>query len=316
MADLSAIPLHSLSHLINIKHTSQNYLPWEKQIVPVLTYLNLISHIDSTSTIPAETITKNDKPTVNPEFTAWKAADQKVLLLINSTLTEEAMAETIGHTTALSVWKALANAYSHCSVERIHNLKDALRTLQKGTSTVSEFGRKFKALTDQLAAIGQPVSDEDKRHWFLCGLGASFENFSTSQRTIHPAPSFRDLLANAENQEIFLQKLHGNHTPEAAFYANHPKQTNSRSTNLTRGRGRFTSSRGRGGNYNKRAPHCQLCRKEGHYASTCPNLASYAQKAVPLDANLAHAFHAQCNVVADTPDWTADSGSKNESSSC
>ncbi|KAD5803045.1 hypothetical protein E3N88_14405 [Mikania micrantha] len=69
-----------------------------------------------------------------------------------------------------------------------------------------------------------------------------------------------------------------------------------------------SSSRGRGISYSKRPPHCQLCRKEGHYASTCPQLASYAQKSVSLDANLADAFHAQCNIASETPDWTADSG--------
>ncbi|KAJ0454426.1 putative RNA-directed DNA polymerase [Helianthus annuus] len=310
-ADPSSIPLHSVTHLINIKLTSTNYLSWEKQITPVLTYLQLCNHVDGTKQPPSETLTKDNETIENPDFTTWKSADQKFLLLINSTLTEEAMAETIGRTTALSVWKALANAYSHCSIERIHNLKDSLRTLQKGTSSVSDFGRKFKAISDQLAAIGHPVSDKDKRHWFLCGLGSSFENFSTSQRTIHPAPSFRDLLANAENQEMFIQKLHGFQPPEAAYYANQFKHNRTSS----RGRGCNTSNRGRGNNYTKRRPHCQLCRTEGHYASACPNLASYANKATSLDANLAHAFHAQCNINPDTPDWTADSGPKNGGSS-
>ena len=36
---------------------------------------------------------------------------------------------------------------------------------------------KFKALCDQLSAIGQPVDESDKLHWFLCGLGASFVTF-------------------------------------------------------------------------------------------------------------------------------------------
>ncbi|KAJ0540098.1 hypothetical protein HanHA300_Chr08g0294381 [Helianthus annuus] len=224
--DLSSIPLHSLSHLINIKLNSTNYLPWEKQITPVLAHLDLLGHIDGTKPCPPKTITSNNETSANPAFISWKSSDQRVLLLINSTLTEEAMSETIGHTTSFSVWTTLANAYSHCSIERIHNLKDSLHNLQKGTGSVAEYGRKFKAFSDQLASIGHPISDEDKRHWFLCGLGASFETFSTSQRAIKPAPAFRDLLANAENQELFLQKLHGPSTqPEAAFYSNSTRPT-------------------------------------------------------------------------------------------
>ncbi|PWA41362.1 zinc finger, CCHC-type, Gag-polypeptide of LTR copia-type [Artemisia annua] len=41
------------------------------------------------------------------------------------------MAETLGHTTAKDVWCALADAYSHESVERMHILRDSLRQLQK-----------------------------------------------------------------------------------------------------------------------------------------------------------------------------------------
>ncbi|KAM0009620.1 putative RNA-directed DNA polymerase [Helianthus debilis subsp. tardiflorus] len=303
-SDSSTIPLHSLTHLINIKLSSDNYLQWRRQVHSVLTYISLLDHINDSSS-PPETITAEGKTNPNPKYISWKAADQKVLLLLHSTLTEEAMAETFGHTSAYQVWHALENAYSHNSLERMHTLRDSLRQLQKGTSTVSEYGRKFKALCDQLTAIGHPVTDEDKRHWFLYGLGASFETFSTAQRTVRPSPPFRDLLAYAESHEIFLTNLHGSQPSRAAFSA----QTN-RSPNTfkpSRGRYRGSSSRGRSSN-NRRPPHCQLCRKDGHYASSCPNLASYAQRAVPLDANLAQAFQAQCNIAPNTPDWTADTG--------
>ncbi|XP_076956851.1 uncharacterized protein LOC143632160 [Bidens hawaiensis] len=148
----------------------------------------------------------------------------------------------------------------------------------------------------ELAAIGYPVSDNDKQHWFLCGLGFAFEGFSTAQRAVLPYPPFRDLLAYAENHEIFLQTLNGTQPPHAAFSAHSHKQNGS-----FFGRGRSTALR--------RTPHCQLCSKEGHYANACPNLATYAQRATHLDANLAQAFLAQCNIAQTTPDWTADSGS-------
>lgn len=40
----------------------------------------------------------------------------------------------------------------------------------------------------------------------------------------------------------------------------------------------------------------------------CPDLASYAQQGASIDANLAHAFHSQCNLKSSTPDWYVDSG--------
>ncbi|GJR51700.1 ribonuclease H-like domain-containing protein [Tanacetum coccineum] len=45
---------------------------------------------------------------------------------------------------------------------------------------------------DKLAAIGQPVDEMDKLHWFVCGLGASFETFSTAIRTTKPFTTFRE----------------------------------------------------------------------------------------------------------------------------
>ncbi|KAF5803264.1 hypothetical protein HanXRQr2_Chr06g0269271 [Helianthus annuus] len=267
--DYSNISLHSLCNLITIKLSSTNCLPRRHRILPVLSYLNLTSHIDGTLVPPPESISDDNKPIPNPKFAEWKSADQKVVLLLHSSLTEEAMSETIGHSTASQIWTALEHAYSNHSIERMHTLRDSLRQLQKGSSSVSKYGRKFKALCDQLTAIGRPVTKEDKRHWFLCGLGSAYENFSIAQCTVQPAPLFRDLLAHAENQEIFIQRLHGSQPSQAAFAA-------------------------------------QPSRKEGHYASAGMDLVGYVQRVgtTPLDAHLAHAFQAQCNI----PDWTADTG--------
>lgn len=100
--------------------------------------------------------------------------------LLLFSLSEEAMAETIDITSSRDLWQDLEAAYSHDSVERMQALCDSLRQLKKGNTSVLEYGRKFKLICDQLSAIGHLVSDADKTHWFLCGLGSTFENFSTA----------------------------------------------------------------------------------------------------------------------------------------
>lgn len=52
-------------------------------------------------------------------------------------------------------------------------------TSKKDTSSMSEFGRKFQTICDQLSSIGHPVEENDKLHWFLYGFGSAFESFST-----------------------------------------------------------------------------------------------------------------------------------------
>lgn len=280
----------------------------------------MAGHVDGSLIPPSPTIIVDDKTSPNPTFLSWQENDQSALIILQSSLSEEAMAEALGLAMARDVWHSLEDAYSHDSVERMQNLRDSLRQLQKGTLSVSDYGRKFKSLCDQLAAIGHPVDDLDKSHWFLCGLGPSFETFSTAQRAIKPRPSFRDLLSQAEGHDLFLKSMHGSSTPQAAFVAEQPRGSlnssgrrfspSSRGRQSTgrggfsSGRGGFSGGRGRG----RRPPHCQLCRKDGHYANQCPDLTSFATRTPSIDANLATAFHARCHVADNSPDWYVDSG--------
>ena len=185
-------------------------------MLPLLSYQKLMPHVDGTPLPPPTNVEVDSKSVLNPAYVSWADLDQKTFILLNSSLTEEAAAEVLGLPDSRSIWTALQAAYSSSSVERIHSLRDSLRQMQKGTNTIFEYGRKFKTICDQLAAIDQPVDDMDKIHWFLCGLGSSFETFSIAIRTSRPSPAFRDLLSQAKNHEIFLQSMHGFAAPTVA----------------------------------------------------------------------------------------------------
>lgn len=182
------------------------------------------------------------------------------------------------------------------------NLKDSLRQLKKGTLSVSEFAKQFKAICDQLSAIGQTVSNDDKSHWFLCGLGPTFGNFSTAYRALPTHPMFRDFVAQAEGHELFISSLHEPTPPLVAF-----------TVNISRGRGIFGQSNHHGNSFShgrgqtgRWPPHSQLCCHDGHYASVYPDLSSYAQRSSHSATNLAQAFNVDCNINESTPDWYID----------
>ncbi|KAM0058671.1 putative RNA-directed DNA polymerase [Helianthus debilis subsp. tardiflorus] len=307
----TTLPMNTLLHMLTIKLNSSNYLLWKNQVEPLLHHQDWYRFVNGSYTAPSKTTTVDAKEAPNPEYVSWLESDQRIRLLLQSSLTEEAMAEVLGLSSSREVWLALESAYSHDSMERSQNIKDALRQLKKGVLSVSDFAKKFKSLCDQLSAIGTPVSEDDKCHWFLCGLGPTFETFSTAHRAIQPRPLFRDLLAKAEGHELFITSLHGsNPAPSPAAFMAYQQQSRSQ---FRGGRGRSArgqsprggySSRGRG----RRSPHCQLCRNDGHYASSCPDLASYANKSSHSAANLAQAFHADCTLNDYTPDWNSDSG--------
>lgn len=78
----------------------------------------------------------------------------------------------------------------------------------------------------------------------------------------------------------FLQNLHGNQTPQAAFSA----QSSRSHPHAKSYRGRFRGF--------------STMQKRKSYASACSYLAGYAQRvsSTSLDAHLVQAFQAQCNI--------------------
>ncbi|KAJ0913232.1 putative RNA-directed DNA polymerase [Helianthus annuus] len=334
------MPMTNFTPMITLKLNSSNYLYWRIQMLPLLSLQQLLPHVDGTSTIPPKTISSNDKVVDNPEFSEWVQNEQKTLILLNASLTEEALSVIVGLTSAREIWLALEAAFCSASVERVQNLCDTFRLTQKGDKSVSEFGHTFKSICDQLSAIGHAVEPMDQIHWFLCGLGPTFETFSTTVRSIRPLPAFSDLLARAESHELFVKSLHGPQSHAAAFSASSQQQGANRSSlahgsQPTRGpgfgpaksrpnnyrnnksrqprsSGPFNSRHNQNQNNTRRPPICQLCRTPGCYATQCPKLATFATSATLSEDHLASAFHAQCNV--NEPDWTCDTGSANQAS--
>ena len=93
---------------------------------------------------------------------------------------EEAMAQVMDLSTSREVWLALKNTFDHRSKAREIWLKDDLQLMRRETRSITEYARAFKVLYDELHAIGRPVDNTNKVHWFLCGLGLDFTSFSTA----------------------------------------------------------------------------------------------------------------------------------------
>ena len=176
------LPFNTMIHMVTIKLSSSNYLLWKSQLLPFLESQELLGHVDGTL-VPPPRFASTDSQTPNIKHLAWKKTDQRLLSLLLSSLMEEAMAEVVGLSTSREVWLALENTFSYRSKAREILLKDDLQLMRCGTRSVTEYARAFKALCDQLHAIGRPVDDTDKVHWFLCGLGSDFTSFSTAQMT-------------------------------------------------------------------------------------------------------------------------------------
>ncbi|XP_068661654.1 uncharacterized protein [Aristolochia californica] len=224
------------------------------------------------------------------------------------------MAAVVGLSTSRYVWVALENTFSHHSKARELRLKDDLQLMKRGTKPVVEYARTFKALCDQLHAIGRPVEDIDKVHWFLRGPDAVFSSFFTAQMALTTLPYFADLVSKAETFELFQRSLELS-TTTAAFTATNRSRTNAHGTSTAsrgnhRGRthshGRNSSNQGRTHfGQGRRPPRYKICPMEGHYADRCN------QRYVQTDssAHLSEAFNTSCSLSrSEATEWFLDTG--------
>ena len=190
------LPFNTLIHMITIKLSSSNYLFWKSQLQSLLESQDMIGYVDGTM-VPPPHFEPEISLTLNPKYAAWRAAVQLLLYLLLSSLAEEAIVVVVGLSTARDVWLALETTFSHHSKARELRLKDDLQLMKRCTKPVAEYTHAFKIMCDQLHAIGRPVEDIDKVHWFLRGLGIDFLAFCIAHMALTPNPYFADLVFKA-----------------------------------------------------------------------------------------------------------------------
>jgi hypothetical protein len=165
----------------NGKLEGPNYLGWTTQFLPILRTHDLLGIVDGSEPCPPKLIT-DDKgvESLNPEFTIWNKKDQCILSWINLTLSEKVLSTVYGLDTSKQVWNTLATKFANDSRSRIANLKRQLLSLHQGSLTCSEYIQSAKLYSDQLAAVGKPIPDEDLISFLLNGLNPTFNTFVTT----------------------------------------------------------------------------------------------------------------------------------------
>ncbi|KAL6345852.1 hypothetical protein AAG906_017611 [Vitis piasezkii] len=183
------------------------------------------------------------------------------------------------------------------------------------TRPVTAYALDFKALCDQLHAIGRPVNGTDKVHWFLRGLGPDFSSFSTAQMAQTPLYCFPDLVSKAESLENFQKSLESLTPSIIAFTASHGSSQHEDGSSHSRcGRGNgFShefSSHEQGHaqpTQGRQPPQCHFNRLDDHYADQCGQ--RYDQSQHDPSTHLAEAFNTLCSVSGyEASNWFLDIG--------
>nr|KYP40069.1 hypothetical protein KK1_038610 [Cajanus cajan] len=77
-----------------------------------------------------------------------------------------------------SIWNTLHNQLLPNTKDNETQLKNNLCSLSKGYLSLDEYIRKFKEISDKLAALGKPLSDVDKVFQISKGLGSKYKGVS------------------------------------------------------------------------------------------------------------------------------------------
>uniref|UniRef100_A0A2N9IF87 Retrotransposon gag domain-containing protein n=1 Tax=Fagus sylvatica TaxID=28930 RepID=A0A2N9IF87_FAGSY len=135
-----------------------------------------------THTHPSAYLDGSSPPEPNPAHQAWLIQDQMILSALISSLSENVLAYVVKCTTSRDVWLTLERMFTAHSRARTMTIRYQLSTLKKGDSSIADYFHTFTGLVDTLAAINQPLTEEEQISFLLAGLGSEYESFIT---TVH-----------------------------------------------------------------------------------------------------------------------------------
>ena len=192
------------------------------------------------------------------------------------------------HTSSATLWQALERQFSNQSCARLLQIKSQLQCSSKNNTSISDYCDQIKNLADQLAIIGDPLSDFDLGLYLLHGLGPEHDSVVTSITSRSGLLSFDEvqslLMAHKSHLECHLaisdlsMKLQENFDfcPNSRpFFPSHnfgffgSSIYGSSNNNISgRGSGSFRKFLfGRGNPTLKLI--CQVCTRVGHSAAVC-----------------------------------------------
>ncbi|KAJ8632545.1 hypothetical protein MRB53_025881 [Persea americana] len=185
-----------------VKLIPTNYITWKAQIKSILVGYGLFKFFYGTHLAPAKMITTNNVATPNPAYATWMRQDQLLYGALVGTLVSTVAPLITQADTSHEAWKILEDTYANPSRGHTNLLKEKLKTMTKGTQSVSEFMQQVKGCADLLASLGKKQDPEDIIDVVLKGLDSSFQSVIDGVHARDTTIKFEELHEKLINKEL------------------------------------------------------------------------------------------------------------------
>jgi hypothetical protein len=187
---------------ITVKLTRDNFLLWQAHILPYLRSQRLIGYVTGVISSPPSTLpaAAGATPQPNPAYAQWFEQDQAILNAILASLSPDVLSQCLFLKTSKAVWDKLDSLYAAQS----RALTMQLATLKKQELLATDYFSRVKGITDNLAAAGEPLRDDEIIAYLLTGLPEEYDSLVTSVNTRVEPMSLNDIYTNLLSFEMRL----------------------------------------------------------------------------------------------------------------
>ncbi|KAK1564843.1 hypothetical protein Q3G72_012789 [Acer saccharum] len=166
---------HQCSSLITIKLNTSNFLLWRSQVSSLVRSLGLSHHLEENSKPAKETTGDDDKVQQNPLHDIWMRNDGLLNTWLLGIIGDKVIGMLEGMDNAYQVWKSVEENILPITKDKEIHLTQSFMTIQKGSMSLDEYIKKFKAICDSLATVQKPVDEVTKVFHLARGLGEDEE---------------------------------------------------------------------------------------------------------------------------------------------
>lgn len=116
----------------------------------------------------------------NPAHITWIAQDQHLLAYLLSSMTSEILVQVSSHEHDAQLWMAVNKMFSSQSRSKILQLRFQLPQKKEGDASAAAYYNKMKGITDEMAAAGKEIEDDNLIGYILNGLDSEYNPFVSS----------------------------------------------------------------------------------------------------------------------------------------